>query len=63
MPVTGQGKDVVDVPEGVTATVEGRMVTIKGPKITVSREFPVSRISMALKGNQIVLTCDLPKKK
>lgn len=63
MPVTGQGKDIVDVPDGVTVTIEGRKVTVKGPKVTLSREFPVSRINMNLQGNQIVFTCDLPKKK
>ena len=63
MPVTGQGKDVVDVPDGVTATIEGRKVTVKGPKITLERELPDSRINMTMEGNLIVLTCDLPKKK
>ena len=63
MPVTGQGKDTVDVPEGVTVTVVDRTVTVKGQKVTLSREFPVSRINMSLVGNQVTLTCDLPKKK
>ncbi|MCK5024753.1 MAG: 50S ribosomal protein L6, partial [Thermoplasmata archaeon] len=48
MPVTGQGKNTVDVPEGVTVTIDGRKVTVKGQKVTLTREFPVSRISMAL---------------
>ena len=63
MPVTGQGKDTVDVPEGVTVTIVDRTVTVKGQKVTLSREFPVSRINMSLVGNQVTLTCDLPKKK
>ena len=63
MPVTGQGKDMVDIPEGVTVTIEGRKVTVKGQKITLTREFPVSRISMTIQGSQVILICDLPKKK
>lgn len=63
MPVTGQGKEMVDVPEGVTVTIEGRTVTVKGQKITLTREFPVSRINMTLEGSRVILKCDLPKKK
>ena len=63
MPVSGQGKEIVDIPDGVTVTIDGRNVTVKGQKVTLTREFPVSRIIMALQGNQVVLTCDLPKKK
>ena len=63
MPVTGQGKDMVDIPEGVTVTIEDRKVTVKGQKVTLTREFPVSRISMTIQGSQVILICDLPKKK
>ena len=63
MPVSGQGKEIVDIPEGVTVTIVDRNVTVKGQKVTLTRELPVSRISMILQGNQVVLTCDLPKKK
>lgn len=63
MPVSGQGKEIVDIPEGVTVTIVDRNVTVKGQKITLTRELPVSKIVMALQGNQVVLTCDLPKKK
>ncbi len=63
MPVSGQGKEIVDIPEGVTVTIVDRNVTVKGQKVTLTRELPVSRIIMALQGNQVVLTCDLPKKK
>lgn len=63
MPVAGQGKDIIEVPKGVTVTLEGRKITVKGPKGTLAREFPVSRIKMAQEQGGIVLTCDLPKKK
>ena len=63
MPVSGQGKRIVDIPEGVTVTIVDRNVTVKGQKVTQTRELPVSRITMTVQGNQVVLTCDLPKKK
>ncbi len=63
MPVSGQGKEMVDIPEGVTVTIVDRNFTVKGQKITLTRELPVSRITMVLQGNQVVFTCDLPKKK
>jgi len=63
MPVTGQGKDTVDIPEGITVTIDDRNVTVKGQKVTLEREFPVSRINMNVEGSQVILTCDLPKKK
>ncbi len=63
MPVTGQGEKIVEIPEGVTITIDDRFVTVKGQKISLTREFPVSRISMSVKGNQVILTCTLPKRK
>lgn len=63
MPVSGQGKEIVDIPEGVTVTIVDKNVTVKGQKVTLTRELPVSRIIMTVQGNQVVLTCDLPKKK
>ena len=34
------GKKPIDVPAGVTVTVEGRIVTVKGPRGTLSRSLP-----------------------
>ena len=34
------GKKPIDVPAGVTVTVEGRNVTVKGPRGTLSRSLP-----------------------
>ena len=63
MPVTGLGKDTIDIPEGVTVTIDDRTVTVKGPKATIFREFPVSKINMEIKDGQVHLTCILPKRK
>ncbi len=63
MPVSGQSKDNIEIPKGVTVTVSGKTITVKGPKGTLTREFPVSRISMSQDSNHIILVCDLPKRK
>ena len=34
------GKKPIDVPSGVTVTVDGRNVTVKGPRGTLSRSLP-----------------------
>ncbi len=63
MPVSGQAKDVMEIPKGVTVTVEGMKVTVKGPKGTLTREFPVSRISISKDASNVMLECELPKSK
>jgi large subunit ribosomal protein L6 len=63
MPVTGEGKDIVEIPKGVNVQIEGVKVTVTGPKGTHTRAFPVSRIIISKEANQIILTCKLPKRK
>ena len=63
MPVIGLGKETIDIPEGVIVTIKERTVTVKGPKATLTREFPVSKINMEIDGKQIVLSSRLPKRK
>ena len=63
MPVSGQAKDVMEIPKGVTVTVEGMKVTVKGPKGTLIREFPISRTKISQDANHVILECELPKRK
>ncbi|MDD4307230.1 MAG: 50S ribosomal protein L6 [Thermoplasmata archaeon] len=63
MPVSGQGKDIVEIPKGVNVQVEAMKVTVTGPKGTQTRTFPTSRIKIARDGDNILLTCILPKRK
>ena len=44
---------VIEIPNGVTATVNANHLTIKGPKGEVSRNFKLANISMKLVGNQL----------
>lgn len=49
------GKLPVNVPSGVTVTVEGSVVTVKGPKGTLTREFN-KEITIKLEDNQVIVT-------
>ncbi len=63
MPVTGQGKDTIAIPKGITVQVEGMKVTVTGPKGTLAREFPTSRVKISKEVSNVILTCTLPKRK
>ncbi|PZO56819.1 MAG: 50S ribosomal protein L6 [Phormidesmis priestleyi] len=49
------GKQPVPVPQGVTVTIEGQQVTVKGSKGQLSRELP-SEIAFVQEGEEIVVT-------
>jgi large subunit ribosomal protein L6 len=63
MAVAGLTKEIVDIPDGVEAKVDGLTVTVKGPKGEQSRTFPVSRIDIKMEGKTFVLRTELPGKK
>ena len=49
------GRMPVEIPAGVTVTVNGNNVTVKGPKGTLTQNFS-ERITVAVEGNQIIVT-------
>ncbi|MGB3300966.1 MAG: 50S ribosomal protein L6 [Phormidesmis sp.] len=49
------GKQPVPVPKGVTVTIDGQKVTVKGAKGELSRELP-SEIAFVQEGEEIVVT-------
>jgi large subunit ribosomal protein L6 len=63
MPVVGVAKKSVDIPEGVEVKIDGRTVTVKGPKGEQTRTFPISRIQMIKEGNAVTLFTEFPRKK
>lgn len=55
---------IVTIPEGVTASIsEDGVVTIAGPKGSLSREFVSSRIDLLQDGNGVLVRTDLPRRK
>ena len=49
------GRMPVEIPAGVTVTVNGNNVTVKGPKGTLTNNFS-ERMNIAVEGNQIIVT-------
>lgn len=45
----------VEMPEGVTATVVGDTLTVKGPKGEISKEFRYPRVNTKVEGNKVVI--------
>ena len=55
---------IVTIPEGVTASIsEDGVVTIAGPKGSLSREFVSTRIDLLQDGNGLLVRSDLPRRK
>jgi large subunit ribosomal protein L6 len=55
---------IVTIPEGVTATLsEDGVVSIQGPKGSLSREFVNSNLSLYQAGNTLVVEAILPRRK
>jgi len=53
----------VEIPEGVNAELEGRLVTIRGEKGELIRDFAHAPISIQLTGNTITVQASWPRKK
>ena len=49
------GRMPVEIPAGVTVTVNGNVVTVKGPKGTLTETFS-DRMNIAVENNQVVVT-------
>ena len=49
------GRMPVEIPAGVTVTVNGNVVTVKGPKGTLTQSFS-ERMTIAVEGNQALVT-------
>jgi large subunit ribosomal protein L6 len=53
----------IQVPDDVEVSVEGRKVTVKGPKGTLTRDFSHAPISIELEGKTIRVWAEWPRKK
>jgi large subunit ribosomal protein L6 len=53
----------VQLVEGVSATIDGDLVTITGPKGTLSREFVSPRHDISHEGDTLRVSIDLPRRK
>jgi large subunit ribosomal protein L6 len=53
----------IQIPDDVEVTVEGRKVTVKGPKGTLTRDFSHAAISIELAGKTIRIWAEWPRKR
>ncbi len=53
----------IEVPEGVEVKVEGRLVTVKGPKGALTRNFSEAPLSILHEGKTIKVQANWPRKK
>jgi len=49
------GRMPVEIPAGVTVTINGNVVTVKGPKGTLTESFS-ERMTIGLEGNQVIVS-------
>jgi len=54
---------IVEIPEGVSASIDGDTVTITGPKGSVSREFVSARHDLLQEGGALIVRVDVPRRK
>jgi large subunit ribosomal protein L6 len=54
---------VVQIPDDVELTLEGKKVTVKGAKGTLTRDFSYAPISMELQGKSLRICANWPRKK
>ena len=48
----------MEIPEGMTLSINENLVTVKGPKGEVTKNFNFGRLDSEVKNNQIILKCD-----
>jgi large subunit ribosomal protein L6 len=53
----------VEIPEGVDGTLDGRIVTIKGEKGELTRDFSHAPIKIQLEGKKVTVQASWPRKK
>jgi len=45
----------IEIPEGITITLEGTLIKIRGPEGEVEKKFTPSKLSIEKKGNEIII--------
>ena len=62
MPISHNIQHVVEMPEGVSATMEEDTLCVQGPNASLERGFSSRTVSMAIEDSRIVIVVDLPRK-
>jgi large subunit ribosomal protein L6 len=52
----------IQIPEGVEVQIEGKIVTVKGEKGTITRDFSTAPLTIEREGNTIIVRAHWPRK-
>ena len=61
MTIAGIIERTIAVPEGVSVTLDGTTLTVKGPKGELSRNFAHPSVAVAVADGHAVVSCEYPK--
>jgi len=53
----------IKIPEGIDVSINGRIVTVKGPKGTLIRDFSDAPVTITLQGGEVTVETAWPRKK
>ena len=63
MTIAGKIESNIAIPSGVTVSMDGNVLTVKGPKGELSRNFTHPTIKVIVEAEQIKVECEYPKVK
>jgi len=63
MPVAGVVEERVNIPDGITVTVEGGSVRVSAGKVVLVRRLSYPRVSLAVEAKEVRIRCELPKRR
>ena len=61
MTIAGKIESTIAIPGGVTVSQDGGVLTVKGPKGELSRNFAHPGIDMAVKDGEVSVSCEYPR--
>ena len=61
--VSPESHEVIPVPQGVTVTLNGNVLKVKGKNGELARTFASQNIQLKKEGNDVVVHADLPRRK
>ncbi len=61
MTIAGKIESTIAIPGGVTVNMDGNVMTVKGPKGELSRNFAHPGIDVAVTGDAVSVSCEYPR--
>ncbi|MFA6710254.1 MAG: 50S ribosomal protein L6 [Candidatus Methanomethylophilaceae archaeon] len=61
MTVAGKIESTIAIPDGVSVSMDGNTVKVHGPRGELSRNFAHPRVTVAVIGNKINVSCEYPR--